>query len=54
MPIQESLNKAFLKTDSQLNEKRGIPSGCTAIVVLVRKEKVKDENDNEVEKVNTL
>jgi len=45
MPIQESLNKAFLKTDSQLNEKRGIPSGCTAIVVLVRKEKVKDEND---------
>ncbi|ORX80679.1 PP2C-domain-containing protein [Anaeromyces robustus] len=39
MPIQESLNKAFLKTDSQLNEKRGIPSGCTAIVVLVRKEK---------------
>jgi len=50
MPIQESLNKAFLKTDSQLNEKRGIPSGCTAIVVLVRKEKVKDENDNEIEK----
>ncbi|KAG4106180.1 protein phosphatase 2C [Neocallimastix lanati (nom. inval.)] len=50
MPIQESLNKAFLKTDSQLNEKRGIPSGCTAIVVLVRKEKIKDENNNEVEK----
>jgi len=41
MPIQEALNKAFLKTDSQINEKREIPSGCTAIVVFVRKEKNK-------------
>lgn len=50
MTIQEILNKAFLKTDSQLNEKRGIPSGCTAIVTFLRKEKIKDENNNEVEK----
>ncbi|KAG4094724.1 protein phosphatase 2C [Neocallimastix lanati (nom. inval.)] len=50
MPIQEALNKAFLKTDSQINEKREIPSGCTAIVVFVRKEKIKDDDGNEVEK----
>ncbi|ORX35504.1 protein serine/threonine phosphatase 2C, partial [Piromyces finnis] len=37
---------------SEDRNKRCIPSGCTAIVVLVRKEKIKDEDGNEVESKN--
>ncbi|KAL2919767.1 ATPase [Polyrhizophydium stewartii] len=37
-PVPELLNNAFLLTDKQLSQRKGMHSGCTAVVAFVRSE----------------
>jgi protein phosphatase PTC1 len=38
-PVPELLDKTFIATDTQLGDKKGVHSGCTAVVAFVRVEK---------------
>ena len=46
-PIPELLNETFVKTDAQLAEKKGLFSGCTAVVAFLRYEERDDDNVND-------
>ncbi len=35
-PIPELLDKTFIATDTQLGDKKGVHSGCTAVVAFIR------------------